>query len=277
MAVLRDQILDRLRGRPPSPWTGTYQPSLLDSLPRRAFRPEAFGEGLPFRGEDVLTGYELGWLNPRGRPESAVVEIRVPCGSPSVAETGSLARYLASFAQTEFLSRQDVQKTLELDLGVATRSPVLVALLGEEQLQARGLGRLPGESLDTIDADCRHYERQPAFLTVDTQARQKETLHCNLLRCLDPVTRTPDLGALVLRYVGRPIVHKGLLRYVVSLRNEPLLVEELAERIFLDVLERCCPDQLTVEVRFLRRDGIEVGCLRSTQQDQLDPLRLPRQ
>jgi 7-cyano-7-deazaguanine reductase len=277
MALLRDKLLERLRERTLPAWTGTYQPSLLDSLPRRAFRPEGLDDALPFRGEDVLTAYELGWLNSRGRPEGAVVEIRVPCGSANMIETGSLARYLASFAQTEFLSRQDVQKTLELDLGVATRSPVLVGLLGDDQLQARGLGRLPGENLDTIDADCRHYERQPALLAVDTQARQKETLHSSLLRCIDPITGEPDVGALVLRYVGQPIVHKGLLRYVVSLRTEPLLAEELAERVFLDATERCAPDQLTVEVRFLRRNGVQTSSVRSTQQDQLDPLRLPRE
>lgn len=272
-----EPLLQRLRSAHDGQHTGTYQPSLIQFVPRAMLRAGDVPDPLPFRGEDVLVCYELSWINSRGKPDTAVVELHVPCRSANVIESGSLQRYLASFAQTEFLSRQDVMQTLELDIGGATRSPVMVNLLPDDMLLQRGLSRLAGTSLDTLDLDIRHYERQPKFLTIESEVRHKETVFSHLLRCLCPVTGRPNIGSITLRYVGRPLDHRGLIRYVISLRNQPLFREQLTEAVFTDVMAQCEPEQLTVECRFLRCSGIETNCVRSTQTDQLDPLRLARQ
>lgn len=272
-----EPLLKRLRSADDGQYTGTYQPSLIQFVPRAMLRAGEIAAPVPFRGEDVLLSYEMSWINSRGKPETSAVELHIPVSSSNVIELASLQRYLDSFAQTEFLSRQDVMQTLEMDIGVATRSPVLVNLLPDDTLLQRGLSRLAGVSLDTLDLDIRHYQRQPKFLQIESEVRHKETVFSHLLRSLCPITGRPNVGSLALRYVGRPLDHRGLIRYVASLRNEPLFHEQLVEAVFTDIMVECGPEQLTVEARFLRRSGVEMNCVRSTQTDQIDPIRLARQ
>ena len=51
-----------------------YDPSLLFPIPRAGARAElglAAGAALPFTGHDRWHAYELGWLDPRGKPQVA--------------------------------------------------------------------------------------------------------------------------------------------------------------------------------------------------------------
>ncbi|TMN46412.1 NADPH-dependent 7-cyano-7-deazaguanine reductase QueF, partial [Pseudoalteromonas piscicida] len=63
---------------------------------------------LPFKGEDIWTGYELSWLNPKGKPQVAVANFTFPCQSPDIIESKSFKLYLNSFNQSRFENMQAV-------------------------------------------------------------------------------------------------------------------------------------------------------------------------
>ena len=105
----------------------------------------------------------------------------------------------------------------------------------------------------------------------------EESLHTHLLRSLCPVTGQPDSGSLLVSYRGARIVPDSLLRYVVSFRRHQDFHEACVERIFLDIMDRCAPDALTVYARYQRRGGIDINPYRSTDPAPPADLRLWRQ
>jgi len=261
-----------------TPYSSRYNPALLESIPRNAMR-ERYGiaDRLPFTGVDVWTAYEVSWLNPRGRPEVAIGRFEVPCASVSIIESKSLKLYLGSFNQTEFADRAEVVRTLEDDLALAAGAPVLVQLKGVDEVGAEGITDPPGACLDSLDIDARHYQPHSELLRYDPEGVIHETLHSNLLRTRCPVTGQPDWGTVVIEYAGGPIDHIGLLRYIVSWREHEGFHEETIERIFVDLMAQCRPDQLTVIGRFLRRGGIDVSPYRTTEESLVSTQRFARQ
>ena len=60
-----------------------YSPALLQAVPRSLNR-DSLGltaENIPFNGEDVWYGYELSWLNDKGKPVVAVAVTVYPLRS----------------------------------------------------------------------------------------------------------------------------------------------------------------------------------------------------
>ncbi|HSG97765.1 MAG TPA: NADPH-dependent 7-cyano-7-deazaguanine reductase QueF, partial [Woeseiaceae bacterium] len=53
--------------------------------------------------------------------------------------------------------------------------------------------------------------------------------------------------------------------------------EACVERMFIDILERCSPEQLTVYARYQRRGGIDINPFRSNFEKISPNLRLWRQ
>jgi len=260
-------------------YPSTYTPSLLYSIERRANRLAIGITGaLPFAGEDVWTAFELSWLNDKGRPEVAAVRIKVPCVSPCIVESKSVKLYLNSYAQTRFTSRTEVLGTLNSDFAVAFRAPVMVELLEVNHLGA-AVDQFPGVCLDDLDVRITSYERDPTVLRLEEGEQRvlKETFHTNLFRCICPVTGQPDLASVMIQYRGRPIVRASMLKYLVSFRCHRAFHETTVEQIFMDLQERCRPEQLTVFGRFLRRGGIDISPYRSNVDEIAPVMRLSRQ
>jgi 7-cyano-7-deazaguanine reductase len=259
-------------------YVDTYTPSLLRSIEREhARRVSGIAAPLPFHGEDLWTCYELSWLNAKGKPEVAVLELRVPCTSLCIVESKSLKLYLNSFAQTHFTSRAEVHAALDSDLGLAFRAPVIVTLL-DVQHPVGGLSQFPGRCIDHLDIEMDQYVLSRELLDVEHgDVIAKETLYTNVFRSVCPVTGQPDWASVMVRYVGRRIVHETLLRYLVSYRTHAAFHEDTIERIFVDVRERCAPDHLAVYGRFMRRGGIDINPFRSTDREGAPSIRLPRQ
>lgn len=256
----------------------TYTPSLLRSIERDELRAAlGIGAKLPFQGEDTWTCYELSWLNSKGRPDAAIARIRVPCNSPCIVESKSLKLYLNSFAQTVFATRVELVTTLNSDLAVAFRAPVMVNLLDPDQAP-EPISMLPGRSLDKLDVDVEVYHWCPDMLEVaPNRVTVRQTHHTNLFRCVCPVTGQPDWASVLVQYVGRRIPPASLLRYLVSFRNHAAFHETTVERIFIDLKSRCAPEHLTVYARFLRRGGIDINPFRSTGDAFAPSLRVMRQ
>lgn len=257
----------------------TYRPSLLSSLPRKPQR-ESLGiaEGaLPFRGVDIWNAYEFTWLNQKGKPEVAVAQFQVPAKSPHLIESRSLKLYLGSYSNTRFGSRKEVISTLEADLSLAAQAPVDVALLTPEHVQHLGLGELHGVNLDVLDIEVDDYYWDPSHLAVESDTIVRESLVSNLFKSLCPITGQPDFATVQIQYNGRSINQEGMLKYLVSYRNHAEFAEQITERMFIDIMNRCEPDRLTIHTYFMRRGGIDIGAYRSQDDSPPAEVRLWRQ
>ena len=76
-----------------------YNPHLLQGVPRSLSRDtlDLPKDSLPFTGTDTWTGYELSWLNTKGKPQVAILECDVPITSDNLIESKSFKLYLNSF------------------------------------------------------------------------------------------------------------------------------------------------------------------------------------
>jgi 7-cyano-7-deazaguanine reductase len=249
-----------------------YDASLLFPIPRQAKRDEIGVDGgaLPFHGVDIWNGYELSWLDPRGKPMVAVAEFRFPATSPNIIESKSFKLYLNSFAQEAIASRDALAATLIRDLAAASGGPVSVELRAPEDLNGVPLHEPEGVLLDDQDLDFDSYGPPRADFLATHEGEAREVLVSHLLRSNCPVTGQPDWGSVQISYTGAPIDRAGLLRYLVSFRQHTEFHEQCVERIFMDLRERCAPGELSVYARYTRRGGLDINPFRST-----DPAALP--
>ena len=174
-----------------SEYISIYTPSLLCGIARKQSR-DALGltaESLPFHGVDIWNAYELSWLDQRGKPVVAVAEIQIPCTSQFIVESKSLKLYLNSFNQTRFNAKEEVIRTLESDLSVLVRSPVLVKVRGESQFKENVSGELPGDCLDTLEIEVETYEVDDKLLRLEKgNFSTTESLYSHLLKSNCPVS-----------------------------------------------------------------------------------------
>jgi len=242
-----------------------YDPSLLFAIARRPGRDEiGVPAALPFFGADIWNAYELSWLTPRGKPQIAVATFIVPADSAFIVESKSLKLYLGSFAQTRFELTDLLRDTLQRDLSALCGAAVRVTLTQPFEFGKLMLEELSGTSLDRLDLDTEIYHPDPGLLRADsTSAPMDETVVSNLLKSNCPVTGQPDWASVQIRYVGAPIDHAGLLRYIISYRNHSGFHEQCVERIFMDIARTCHPLKLAVYARYTRRGGIDINPFRT--------------
>ncbi len=255
---------DSLLGRQVS-YPDAYSPALLQPLARSDSR-QALGidpVALPFKGIDVWTGYEVSWLDGAGKPHVAIAEFHVPCQSPFIIESKSFKLYLNSFNQTRFERQSDVLEALEKDLSAAAGRSVWVHLSGLSQATQRHIGQLPGDSLDHLPVEIEAYQPDPSLLQADSALIVNESLHSDLLKTNCPVTGQPDWASLLVSYTGPAINRESLLKYIISFRQHQDFHEQCVERIFIDILQRCQPHELTVYARYTRRGGLDINPMRT--------------
>lgn len=260
-------------------YISTYTPSLLHSIPRSDSRSHLSGlpAELPFFGEDVWNCYELSWLSEKGGPRGAILRVQVPISSQAIVESKSLKLYLNSFAQTRFTNIAEVQKTLDSDLMLAFRGPVMIELSEADQLSNAVTG-LPGECLDHLEVPVDKFSLDATLLAEpEADTHVNKSWHTHLFRSLCPVTGQPDWASLLIEYAGPRFDVDGLYRYLVSYREHPGFHEATIEQIFLDLHHRYQPSSLAVYGRFLRRGGIDINPYRATHPGPAPELRVARQ
>jgi len=260
--------LDRAPLGKPVRYASHYDPTLLCPIPRQLKRDEIglpAGTPLPFHGLDLWNAYELSWLLPSGKPQVALAEFRVPASSPNIIESKSLKLYLNSFNQTRLAARAALLARLQTDLSAAAGAAVGVELIGPERFAALDFGELDGECIDDLDVTIEHYQPAPQLLRADFSAAPvAETLCSNLLKSNCLVTGQPDWASVQIRYRGAPIDRAGLLGYLVSFREHNEFHEQCVERIYMDLLRQCRPQELSVYARYTRRGGLDINPLRSS-------------
>lgn len=242
-----------------------YDASLLFPIARQQKRDEiGVAEGaLPFAGVDLWTGYEVSWLNGKGKPQVAIATFRIPGDSPRLIESKSFKLYLNSYNQTRIASWQQVAAQLELDLSNAAGGKVTVSLLSPAEFGRERIMELAGESIDELDIEVDNYAPCPDTLKADAANVVSEVLTSQLLKSNCLVTGQPDWGSVQISYTGPQIDRETLLRYLIGFRQHNEFHEQCVERIFVDVLRTCAPSRLTVYARYTRRGGLDINPWRS--------------
>ena len=243
-----------------------YNPDLLQGVPRSLSRDtlNLAGSGLPFDGIDTWTGYELSWLNLKGKPNVAILECHVPITSKNLIESKSFKLYLNSFNQTKFASAEDVRQVLQADLSACAGEPVEVKLILPEQFSSLQFQEFNGTLLDSLDVEIDQYSPNTQYLTVAKNVTGvQETLVSHLLKSNCLITSQPDWASIQVRYEGKAIEHEGLLKYLISFRQHNEFHEQCVERIYNDIMQHCQPDKLTVCARYTRRGGLDINPFRS--------------
>ena len=243
-----------------------YNPGLLQGVPRSLSRDtlDLANSSLPFDGIDTWTGYELSWLNLKGKPNVAILECHVPITSENLIESKSFKLYLNSFNQTKFASAEDVRQVLQADLSACAGEPVEVKLILPEQFSSLQFQEFNGTLLDSLDVEIDQYSPNTQYLTVaKSEAGVQETLVSHLLKSNCLITSQPDWASIQIRYEGKAIEHEGLLKYLISFRQHNEFHEQCVERIYNDIMKHCQPDKLTVCARYTRRGGLDINPFRS--------------
>lgn len=257
-----------------------YDSNLLQGIPRALNRNAInLNAELPFHGEDIWTGYELSWLNGKGKPQVAIAEFHLSHETENLIESKSFKLYLNSFNQTRFESIEKVEQTLQQDLSFHAKGEVKVKVLEPKQFNQQYIVELPGHCIDDIDIEIDDYEFKPQHLDNAIEANQivAETLMSNLLKSNCLITSQPDWGSLMIRYQGPKINQEKLLRYIISFRQHNEFHEQCVERIFMDLKRFCKCSKLTVYARYTRRGGLDINPYRSDFEHVPENHRLARQ
>jgi 7-cyano-7-deazaguanine reductase len=242
-----------------------YDPSVLFPIPRQQGRSRiglALDEALPFVGVDIWTGFEISWLNSKGKPEVRIAEFFIPCTSQFLVESKSFKLYLNTFNQTRFDSEADVLKAMINDLSKVTESDVNVSLHAVDARQFLSSGE-EALCIDGLDVEIEDYAPNDQLLEVDSTQQVSETLMSHLLRSNCPVTGQPDWGTVVIKYSGNKLNHEALLKYLISFRQHTGFHEQCVEEIYLDLMKVTEPNSLEVYARYLRRGGLDINPYRA--------------
>ncbi|SDO36731.1 NADPH-dependent 7-cyano-7-deazaguanine reductase QueF [Desulforhopalus singaporensis] len=261
-------------------YTFTYNPELLFPVPRTVGR-ETLGLGgnrpLPFFGEDIWNCWELSWLNDRGKPISAVMELRIPCTSQCIIESKSLKLYLNSFNMSRFKDQQEVAQIIGADLSSTAGTEVQVRIFDCNDRKTLMTTVPRGRCIDDLEAGDYVYRVDPALLRCSDKKAENETLCSNILRTNCPVTGQPDWATVEITYSGNKIDESSLLAYLVSFRTHTGYHENCVETIYVHLMEHLLLDSLTISGRFTRRGGVDINPCRSSAQTPFANHRLVRQ
>jgi 7-cyano-7-deazaguanine reductase len=242
-----------------------YTADLLQGVPRSLNRDDlALNQSnLPFFGEDVWYGYELSWLNEKGKPVVAVAEFRFACTSKNIVESKSFKLYLNSFNQTRFASIKDVEKILTKDLSKIAGSEANISLFGVDHCPALDIAK------NSDNCFCIDNYQYDAKLLAEAQnkghdSQVEEYLVSHLLKSNCLITNQPDWASVYIRYRGNAIDHATLLKYLISFRQHNEFHEQCVERIYCDMQQFCQLDELTIFARYTRRGGLDINPFRSS-------------
>lgn len=246
-------------------YASQYDPSLLFSIPRSKKRTEiGITSALPFFGWDIWNGYEISWLNLRGKPQVAIAAFTIPADSPNIIESKSFKLYLNSFNQTRLESTDAFLALLRKDLSAAFGASIRIELTLSEDFSGLRFAELNGLSLDRLDIEMDHFEPDVALLTCEKDASPvEEKLVSHLLKSNCLITGQPDWASIQIHYMGVPINQAGLLRYLIGFRNHNEFAEQCVERIFMNIFTHCQPQKLAVYARYTRRGGLDINPWRS--------------
>jgi len=279
-------VLDGLTLGKATAYSNKYDPSLLQGVPRSLNRDDLSlnANALPFVGEDVWYGYELSWLNEKGKPVVAVAEFRIPCTSECLVESKSFKLYLNSFNQSKFSSWDKVTSALIADLSATACEAVEVNLYPVDQCPALNISMINANCIDDLDIEITNYDYQPEILAAKQKQDEgvveditEEHLVSHLLRSNCLITNQPDWASIYISYRGQAVCHESLLHYLISFREHNEFHEQCVERIYCNLMVHYKLESLQVFARYTRRGGLDINPFRSTSAHKAPNARTLRQ
>jgi 7-cyano-7-deazaguanine reductase len=246
-----------------SAYKDEYDASLLFPIEREeSWRAQGLDRHeVPFYGVDIWNGYEISWLNPKGKPVVCLAEFRIPASSRFLVESKSFKLYLICFNQTRFDDAEQARLRMATDLSAAAQGDVQVIFHAVDA----DFPRPPvAHCIDDLDIEVNSYALDASLLKT-TDGQFEGWLCSHLLKSNCPVTGQPDWGTLYIYYRGQKIDEAGLLAYIVSLRQHQDFHEQCAERTYRDISLACKPESLTVYARYVRRGGLDINPFRTSE------------
>ncbi len=263
----------------------SYNPNLLHPIARSHNRlniglSDDANQKLPFFGNDVWRAYELSWLDLNGKPIVAICHLSIPCDSKFLIESKSLKLYFNSLNNKKFESYLDVEALITKDCSniCALNIKAQVVLINDNKSQAifDRFDKLDGVYLDDQDIKIESYIPDANILKLSSpnananananakcDKKVTRSLYSHLLKSNCPITNQPDWGSIWISYSGLEIDKASLLEYIVSFRGHQEFHEHCVERIFIDILNSCKPNKLTVAAFYTRRGGLDINPWRS--------------
>ena len=207
--------------------------SSLDRISRKESR-KGFNKFESY-GLDIWNAYEFSYLL-NGKPKIVVLEISIPSNSKYTIESKSMKLFLNSFFNKNFANQAEV-------INILTKRISKKCNLGVKIVS------------------------KSSFKTFD---RNKYTNKSGLLvykgfRSICPVTSQPDWSNIYIYSSSNTLNKKEIYNFLFSLRNHGGFHENCVEKIFLYIKETFSIDHLEICGRFLRRGGIDINPIRSSQ------------
>ncbi len=221
-----------------NPRISKYSPKILEKVERANTQSMS-----SFFGCDFWNAYEFSFLNSFSQPVLETLEIIIPMTSLNTVESKSLKLYLASFYNKKFSNIQNALKLIEKDLYKLVKTKVSVTKV-------------------------KKHPEPPQSLLVNNKKNlipKNKIIRFEGFRSICPVTNQPDYANIYIHSSADQIDAKKLNRLLKSYREHGDFHETCIESIFLLLLDDFKLSDVTVYGRFLRRGGIDINPLRSTQ------------
>ena len=207
--------------------------SSLDRISRKESRKD-FNEFESF-GLDIWNAYEFSYLL-NGKPKIVVLEISIPSNSKYTIESKSMKLFLNTFFNKNFANQAEVINILTKR--ISEKCNIRVKIVSKS-------------SFKTFDSN--NFTNKSGFLLYKG------------FRSICPVTSQPDWGNIYIYSSTDTLNKKEIYDFLFSLRNHGGFHENCVEKIFLYIKETFSIDHLEICGRFLRRGGIDINPIRSTQ------------
>ena len=186
-------------------------------------------------GLDIWNAYEFSYLL-NGKPKIVVLEISIPSNSKYTIESKSMKLFLNSFFNKNYEMQAEVINMLTKRISKKCNSEVKI---------------ISKSSFKTFDRN--NFTNKSGLLVYKG------------FRSICPVTSQPDWGNIYIYSSTDTLKKKEIYDFLFSLRNHGGFHESCVEKAFLYIKETFSIDHLEICGRFLRRGGIDINPIRSSQ------------
>ena len=186
-------------------------------------------------GVDIWNAYEFSYLL-NDKPKLIVLEISIPSNSLYTIESKSMKLFLNSFYNKNFSSSKEVLEIIRKKISSKCKSNVKI------------ISKSSFKSFDKSE-----FTNKLGFIVYKG------------FRSICPVTSQPDWGNIYLYSSTDSLNKRDIFNFLFSFRNHGGFHESCVEKIFLHVKESYSVNHLEVCGRFLRRGGIDINPIRSSQ------------
>ena len=205
----------------------------LDRISRKEARKDF--NGFESYGLDIWNAYEFSYLL-NGKPKIVVLEISIPSNSKYTIESKSMKLFLNSFFNRDYPNQAEVINIISKRISKTCNSEVKI---------------VSKNSFKTFDRD--NFSNKSGLLVYKG------------FRSICPVTSQPDWGNIYIYSSTNTLNKKEIYNFLFSLRNHGGFHEHCVEKIFLYIKETFSVDHIEICGRFLRRGGIDINPIRSSQ------------